>query len=186
MGTDGSMTIDEFLPLLDGKADRELIRGRLREWPRRFHTPAHGETLANLCSLLGSWEQRRARPRPSVLGFGGPYRLRRDPDTLLGVDVSVATAEQAMNTPRSQFYLDGPPVLAVEVLEPWDTPGDVAERVEEYLAAGAVAWLVEPGLRTVTVHRPGQPSETFNASQELSAEPYLPGFRVAVAAIFDD
>ena len=29
-------------------------------------------------------------------------------------------------------------------------------------------------------------AELLNVSQELSADPYLPGFRVAVAAIFDD
>jgi len=185
MDDQASMTIEEFLPLLDDATDRELIRGRLREWPRQYHTPAHAETLANFYFLLGSWEERQPRPRPSVHGFGAPYWLRRDPDTLIGADASVGSAEQVMRTPRSQFYFDGPPILAVEILEPWDTPGDVAERVGEYLAAGAVAWVVDPGSRAVTVHRPGSEPERLTASEELSADPYLPGFRVAVAAIFE-
>lgn len=91
-----------------------------------------------------------------------------------------------MQTPRSQFYFDGPPILAVEILEPWDTQGDLRERVGEYLNASAVAWVVDPWARTVTIHRPGSAPETLDASQELSADPCLPGFRVAVAAIFDD
>jgi hypothetical protein len=41
------MTVDKFIPLLDKSVDRELIGGRLREWPRRFHTPAHGKVSAS-------------------------------------------------------------------------------------------------------------------------------------------
>ena len=90
-------------------------------------------------------------------------------------------------TPRHQFYLNGPPILAIEILEPWDTHGDIAERVREYLEAGSVVWVVDTEFWMVTVHRPGSEPETFTASQELSAEPYLPGFRVSVGgAIFDD
>jgi Uma2 family endonuclease len=82
--------------------------------------------------------------------------------------------------------LGGPPILAVEILEPWDTHGDLVERIREYLDAGTVVWEVDPRFETVRVHQPGQLAVSFNASQELSADPYLPGFRVAVAAIFED
>ena len=181
-----TMSVNEFIPLLDDSIDRELIRGRLREWPRRFHTPAHGVTLTNFCSLLKKWEESQPRPRPCVHGFGAGFLLRRDPDTLIGSDVSIASAEQMTVTPRDQFYFDGPPILAVEILEPWDTHGDIVERVKEYLAAGAVVWEVDPDFRRVSVHRQGHEVELLNASKELSADPYLPGFRVAVASIFDD
>ena len=49
-----------------------------------------------------------------------------------------------------------------------------------------VVWEVDPDFQTVRIHRPGQLAVSFNASQELSTDPYLPGFRVAVSAIFDD
>lgn len=186
MSADTSMTVDEFVALLDDSADRELIRGRLREWPRRFHTPAHGETAAKLGHLLKCWEDRQPRPRPCVHGPGAGFLLRRDPDSLIGSDLSIASAEQMAGTPRGRIYFDGPPILAVEILEPWDARGDVLERVKESMAAGAVVWVVDPDFRRVSVHRPGHEPEMLNASQELSADAYLPGFRVAVAAIFDD
>ena len=47
-----------------------------------------------------------------------------------------------------------------------------------------VAWLVDPWTRTVTVHRSGSDPETLRDAEELSADPYLPGFRVAVAIRF--
>jgi Uma2 family endonuclease len=180
------MNVDQFLPLLDESVDRELIRGQLREWPRQFHTPAHAETLATLCFLLKGWKDTRPRPRPSPHGFGAGYLLRRAPDTLIGCDVSVASAAQMAGTPDAPFYFDGPPILAIEILAPWVTHGDVVERVREFLEAGAVVWVVDPDFRLVFVHRPGFEPEVFNASAELVADPYLPGFRVAMAAIFDD
>jgi Uma2 family endonuclease len=186
MSADALMSVDQFITLLDDKVDRELIRDRLREWPRRFHTPAHGVTAANLGHLLKSWEKSQPRPRPCVHGLGAGFLLRREPDTLIGSDLSIASAEQMAATPRNQIYFDGPPILAVEILEPWDTHGEIVERVREYLAVGAVVWVVDPDFRRVSIHRPGHEAPWLNASQELSANPYLPGFRVAVAAIFDD
>ena len=87
-------------------------------------------------------------------------------------------------TPPRQSIFDAAPVLAVEILSPSDTHEDVIEKIGLYLEAGAVVWMIDPDLKTIQVHRPGHLPESFNASQELSAEPYLPGFRVAVAKFF--
>jgi Uma2 family endonuclease len=179
------MIVDEFIPIIDDSVDRELIRGRLREWPRRFHTPAHGVTAANLGFLLKCWEKSLPRPRPRVHGLGAGFLLRRDPDTMIGSDLSIASVEQMAATPRNQFYVDGPPILAVEILEPWDRYGDIVERIREYQAAGSVVWVVDPDFRRVSVHRPGHEARWLNILEDLSADPYLPGFRVAVEAIFD-
>jgi len=178
------MTVDEFVPLLDEKTDRELIEGQLRERPRRLHTPAHGRVLAEICSVLAGWEETRPRPRPSVHGFGTGFLLRRDPDTLLGCDAAVVAADQKDATPRTQFYFEGPPILAVEVIEPWDTRGEIVERVRLFRGAGAIVWEVDPDFPRVSVHRPGREPETFHVGQVLTTEPELPGFRVAVAELF--
>jgi hypothetical protein len=39
--SDELMTVNKFIPFLDDSVDRELIRGRLREWPRRLHDSEH-------------------------------------------------------------------------------------------------------------------------------------------------
>jgi hypothetical protein len=48
----------------------------------------------------------------------------------------------------------------------------------------AVVWLIDPDLRTVTVHRAGSEPVLFSASQELAGDPELPNFRVKVSELF--
>jgi Uma2 family endonuclease len=86
-------------------------------------------------------------------------------------------------TGRRSFY-DGAPILAVEILSPSDKHEDIVEKVGLYLEVGTMVWVVDPDFRTVSVHGPGQLPETLNAKQELSGEPELPGFCVAVERIF--
>ncbi len=87
---------------------------------------------------------------------------------------------------RKAKYLDGPPVLAIEILSPSDEQEDIADKVREYLDAGVpLVWVVDTFFSTVTVHRPDAEPQLFNVKQELTAEPFLPGFRVAVAELFE-
>jgi Uma2 family endonuclease len=44
--------------------------------------------------------------------------------------------------------------------------------------------VIDPCFRTITVYRADAKPQLFNDSQELSAEPHLPGFRVPVAEVF--
>ena len=107
------------------------------------------------------------------------------PDSLVGIDVAYVSADLVAATPPNALIWNGAPVLAVEILSPSETQGDIVEKVELYKGAGTVVWEVDPGFRTVRVHRPGRVPETFNTSQDLVTEPELPGFRVPVAMIFD-
>ena len=87
--------------------------------------------------------------------------------------------------PDATFLIDGPPVLAAEILSPSDEHKDIVEKIELYLETGvAVVWIVDPDLRNVTVYRPGQQEILFAAGQELVGDPELPGFRVKVAELF--
>ena len=45
-------------------------------------------------------------------------------------------------------------------------------------------WRVEPALKFLTIFRPDATPRAFGLGDELTAEPHLPGFRVAVAEIF--
>jgi Uma2 family endonuclease len=86
---------------------------------------------------------------------------------------------------KKRKYFDGPPILAVEILTPSDQHGDVVDKVRDYLEVGTVTWVVDPDFRTVTLHRPGEAREVLDDREELNGDPYLPGFRVAVAKLFD-
>jgi Uma2 family endonuclease len=181
-----AMTAEELLALPEDGVDRELIRGELRERPMTRRNPDHSEIEATVAHFLIRWLDVQPSPRGKVHSGEAAFRLRRNPDTLVGIDVAYASAELvAQREKRSSFY-EGPPVLAVEILSPSDKHEDIVAKVSEYLAVGTVVWVVDPEFRTISVHRPGNLPETPSAAQDLCGEPELPGFRVPVAKIFGE
>jgi Uma2 family endonuclease len=181
------MTTEELLALPDDGMDRELIRGEVREKPMTTRGEPHCLVLNNLAYLLTEWLRRQ--PGPRGLSYAGDLRvrLRRNPDTFVGIDLAYISAEHKARRVRGASFIDGAPVLAVEILSPHDTAEGIAEKVREYLDAGvALVWEVNPFHRTVTVYRPDAPPELFNERQDLTAEPHLRGFRARVAEVFED
>jgi Uma2 family endonuclease len=101
------------------------------------------------------------------------------------MDLAYLSPELAAKEVESGPVIEGAPVLAVEILEPWDILNELNERVNEYREAGIpLVWMIDPQCHTVAVHRPGAEPEMFNVTQQLSGEPHLPGFVVPVAKIF--
>jgi Uma2 family endonuclease len=189
MSTVASVPIstEELLAMPEDGVERELIYGELRERPMTRRNPVHSEAVIRIGHILMNWLGKQPKPRGRVLGGEAGFRLRRDPDTTVGIDVAYIDADLAARTAKKAKIVDGPPVLAVEILSPSDTQEAITEKVGEYLASGvALVWIVEPMFCTVQVYKPNQLPETFNSSQQLVADPHLPGFRVAVAEFFED
>jgi Uma2 family endonuclease len=69
------------------------------------------------------------------------------------------------------------PDVAIEILSPVDRPGEIAEKVTDYLARGTrVVWVVDPERRSVTIHRPDRVSETIGRPDVLEGADVVPGF----------
>ena len=181
------MTSDDLFALPHNKKiDRWLFRGELRESKVTKRNPSHSAAVAAVGALLINWLKTQPEPRGKVYSGEAYFRIRKDPDTNVGVDVALATPEQRATTKRKASYVEGPPLLAVEVLSPYDKHKDIVETIEEYLECGAkLVWIVDPYTDTVTVHRPGQEPKLYTLSDELSGDPELPGFRCSVAEIFE-
>jgi len=180
------ISTDELLAMPDDGVDRDLIRGELREKPMTRRNRLHSGVTVNVAYLLEAWRRLQPKPRGEVLGGEAGFRIRRNPDTTVGIDVAYISPDLAARTPRDAKLVDGPPTLAVEILSPSDTHEEITDKVEEYLAVGVpLVWVIDPKFRTVEVHRPGAEPEQFNTRQELTAEPHLPGFRVPVSEIFE-
>jgi Uma2 family endonuclease len=179
------MTTEELLALPDDGVDRELIRGHLVERPVTRRSRPHSRTEARIAMILGQWLEGQPEPKGEVLSGEAGVRLRRNPDSTVGVDVAYISAATAQETPDNAFLIEGPPVLAVEILSPSDTQEEILEKVREYLDTGVkLVWLVEPKFRTVVVYRPDSEPVLYNVQQELPGDPHLPGLRVKVAEIF--
>lgn len=171
------MTVEEFMNIDDEPNRHELIKGELLTMPSP--KPLHGRVVANLLILLGL--HVKGNRLGDVYAESG-YHLERDPDTVLGPDVSFVAAERVDRL--DEDYYDGPPDLAVEVLSPGDRRGYVERKVAVYLETGTRSvWLVNPKRRTVEVISSLKDRRTFHETDEL-VDDIIPGFRVKVSEIF--
>jgi Uma2 family endonuclease len=181
------MTSDDLFALPPSKkVDRWLFRGELRESKVTKRNPAHSGAVVTIAALLQNWNLKQPKPRGKVYAGEAYFRIRNDPETNVGIDVVLSTPDQAATTKKKASYVDGPPVLAVEVLSPNDKHKDIVDAIDEYLDCGVkVVWIVDPYTETVAVHRAGQEPIHYTRSEELPGDPELPGFRCHIADIFE-
>lgn len=172
----------EDLPYLQPEEELcELVTGALiREpLPGEEHGLVAGTVFGHLFLFVRA--HRLGRMYAAETGFV----LARDPDTVRGPDAAFVSTERAAAPRRGPFF-EGAPDLAVEVLSPGNTGQEIAAKVRDYLAAGAGAvWVIDPRHHTVTVHRPGSVPTILCRTDTLDGAPVLPGFRLAVAEVFE-
>jgi Uma2 family endonuclease len=186
--TERLMTVEEFfeLPENDG-VDRMLIRGRLLENPATRRNRWHSSTEAAIAYLLNRWLRTQPKPRGRVYSGEGGFVLRDEPGSAVGIDVAYASHEVVSHSETTTRMVDGPPVLAVEILSPSDKQEEVIEKVREYLSVGVqLVWIVEPVFQTVTVYQPNARPEMFTGNEVLVGDPHMPGLSVVVSEIFED
>ena len=157
----------------------ELVRGELRMMiPPGFQ---HGRITIKLTRPIVNHVE--AHGLGIVVAAETGFVLSRDPDTVRALDVAFVRAERGPGPERG--YFPGAPDLAVEVLSPDDRPGYVCEKVAEWLEAGTRAvWVVDPRVRTVTVHTPAENPRVLREAEILDGGAVLPGFELAVRDIF--
>lgn len=181
MATTRLLTVED-LEALGSEAERyELIEGVLRE--RVPMGGRHGVIEVRILVPLSTW----AEPRRLGTVFPSDTHsvILRNPDVTLISDVAFVRAERLPPEAIGEGFVPVPPDLAVEVVSPSDRPGEVQEKIEQYLAAGVpLVWRVDPHRRTVTVHTPGQPPVTLGEGDTLDGGQVVPGFTLPVADIF--
>lgn len=179
------MTTEELLALPDNGVERWLLNGELQEKPMTMRNRWHSRIMACVTYVLEAWLRQQPQPRGEILCGEAGVRLRHDPDTTVGIDVVYVSAEVAANRPDGTTLIDGVPILVVEILSPNDKQEEINAKIDTYLGAGVkVVWVIEPHNRTVSIYRPAAAPVMVNATQELSGEPELPGFRVPASELF--
>jgi len=180
------LTIDEFLSLPNAELfERNLIAGELRERPMTLRNFSHSRIQMKIGYAIEAWLRTQAKPHGVCVGGEAAVSLGGNPPTLVGVDVAYIPAAVLQQTNANARYVNGVPVLVVEIVSPSDADEDIHEKVEAYLNAGAPhVWVVRPRPQIITAHRPGKPPESFNITHDIFADPEMPGFGVKVAEIF--
>jgi len=78
------------------------------------------------------------------------------------------------------------PDLAVEVLSPSNTAGEMSRKLREYFGAGVrLAWLIDPKAKTATAYTSPTRSTVIPASGTLEGGKVLPGFKLPLAKLFE-
>jgi len=165
--------------LLRLQGDFELVRGELVEMvPPGFE---HGGIALNVASVLRDFV--RARQLGAVVVESGFY-LERNPDTVSGPDVAFYPPDRIPSDRRK--FADSPPLLAVEIVSPEDSSGEMEARVRDFLGAGvAEVWVVYPRTRTVHRFRAGW-AEVLTSRDSVRSVTGLTGFECPVAEFFAD
>jgi Uma2 family endonuclease len=88
--------------------------------------------------------------------------------------------------PPAVAYSPLAPDLALEVLSPGNTTGEIARKLGNYLAAGTVVWVVDPEQYTLDVYTPNQPRMTLYKGDIIEGGMLLPGFQLSLVAVFQD
>ncbi len=157
----------------------ELIDGVLVEKPV-------GYSESNLAVFLIVTLDAFVRPRRlgKLTGpdgtFGFSEGLVRLPDVAF---ISIARWKQATAHREPVPYLA--PDLAIEVLSPSNTRGEMERKVSEFFAAGVrLVWLVDPKKRQVAVHTSAEDFRILSEDDALDGGDVLPGFSLALRDIF--
>jgi Uma2 family endonuclease len=178
------MTTDELVALPDDHIDRWLWRGELRAGPRRLRPPGEAAAITGVANALSRWVREAKSERGAVL-IDAWHRVARDPDTTLGINVSLIGKTLA-DSCRQGYFVDGVPLVAAMAHSPAASRSVQQDQMAELIAAGVpLVWLVNADFRTVWVMGAGAGSSLLTAGQTLTAEPHLPGFAVPVAELFD-
>ncbi len=77
------------------------------------------------------------------------------------------------------------PNLAVEVLSPSNTPGEMTLKRQDYFASGVeLVWEIDPDSRTIRVFTSPANARTLTTADILDGGSVLPGFAIPVGQVF--
>lgn len=175
------MTADELLRLPDDGFRYELVEGELRRM-----TPTggeHGEIAGNVAYFLK--DHARANDLGRVYAAETGFKLSSDPDTVRAPDAAFVRKERADSMGKVPGYVPGAPDLAVEVVSPGDTYGEVEEKVLEWLDAGSrMVIVLNPRRRTATIYRSRDEIQLLGEGDEIDGADVVPGWKVPVRELF--
>ena len=175
------MTAEELMRLPRGYFRAELINGVLVTIP--LPRLPHGRAAMRLGMSLGQFILDHNLGETYITDVG--FQLTRNPDTVVGPDISFISKERLEQAGDVTGYWQGPPDLAVEVYSPGYRPGKVSQRISRLFSFGTKqVWIVDLKASTVKVYRSTSDVTTFSGSDYLEAQDILPGFRLSLDKIF--
>lgn len=100
--------------------------------------------------------------------------------------ISFIESERVPVGEPSEWFWEGPPTLAVEIVSPEDLANDFYDRVQDYLEAGTQqVWVLWPRTRSVSIYSSDADTRELGPDASLDGGSLLPGFSVQVGDLFE-
>lgn len=175
-------TDDELMALDQDGRKHELWFGKVITM-----SPAgaeHGDVIVRLTAAIWTHVEENKLGRV----YDGQTGFRLGLSHCFESDISFVSRKRLkLILPVKEKLFHGAPDLAVEVLSPSDSITKTEEKVTLYLIHGTrLAWMVDTRHRSVRVYREAGRFELLRPGRFLSGNSVLPGFRHAVAKLFED
>ncbi|MBV8887333.1 MAG: Uma2 family endonuclease [Chroococcidiopsidaceae cyanobacterium CP_BM_RX_35] len=172
------LTLDEFLVLPEGNTAYELVDGQAvpKMSPKFFHSSAQ----KNLLLILERWSYERGRVEPewavTLKQNGNDWVPVPD---LLYISYNHLAAEWMEDAPCPVA-----PELAIEIISPGQSFGEMTEKATDYLMAGVLrVWVVDTKAQSITVFAPDALPKTYRGSIAI-ADPLLPDLNLTALQVF--
>jgi Uma2 family endonuclease len=159
----------------------ELVRGVLivREPPGT----GHGARSARLTVRIGAFVEEHDLGEIFAQDTG--FKIERDPDTVRAPDLAFVARDRLAGIPE-KGYAEIAPDLVVEILSPGDRPGELLEKVGQWLSAGvSLVWVLDPVRGEARVYRADGTVSILGPGDDLDGEDVLPGFSCSLCDILE-
>lgn len=156
----------------------ELINGNIvpKMAPQRFHS----RTQRALLRYLEDWGESRGE-----VGVEWSVILqRKDQDWVPIPDLLFVSKERLPNNLGDE-PCPIPPDLAIEIVSPGQSFGEMAEKAMDYLKAGVLrVWVVDPQAQSITVFAPESMPITYRGENDVIRDQTLPELSLTAHALF--
>ena len=179
MGSSLSQTADDLLNFHEPGKTAELVRGVLivREPP----STAHGKTAAEL--LYQVMHHVKAQDLGAVFAQDTGFKIGHDPDTVRAPDVAFVTRAR-LHQVAERGYADVAPDWVAEILSHGDRPGELLDKIGQWLDAGVrLVWVIDPLHQHASIYRADGTMSIAGPADDLNGEDVIPGFRCPLRAI---
>ena len=162
--------------LPSGSVSFELHHGRLV--PMSPPGAAHGNLQNRIgAALFTQGEEKGLGKAFTEVGI----LLEREPDHLVGADAAFITSKSLPQRETPEGYLETVPELIVEIRSKNDTAKAIAEKVADYLEAGAKrVWVIDPAIESVIEYCPKLQPKTLQKVDHVSLRRHHSRFPLVV------
>ncbi len=175
--TGKQLTLEEFLELPDSDTGCELINGEAipKVSPKRFHS----KTQRALLRLLEGWGEARGE-----IGIEWSVILQRQGQDWVPIPDLLYVSNERLPDYVGDEPCPVPPDLAIEIISPDQTFGEMTAKATDYLAAGVTrVWIVDPRAKSITVFYPDAPPRTYTGAMSLT-DSFLEGLLLTSQQVF--